>query len=128
MKAAERSRHDGHKDVLAWRMADRRRTRTRPTLTVTIDPDIFARLRSVVDRLPGGNLSRLVDEMLAAALPPFEDMAAALDQARGVDGEVNEQRALELVTAAIGSRIAQVLAATAHNADALTVKGGEDAT
>jgi hypothetical protein len=84
--------------------------RHRPTLNLTVDPDLDARLRALVARLPGATLSRTVDELLTASLPLFEDMADALDEARGIDGEVDERRALQLLTAAIGTRVAAAIA------------------
>lgn len=95
--------HCVHKNVVHSGMATKKqppKKRVRPTLTVTIDPQVHDRLRALVDALPGATLSVLLDELLVAALPIFEDMAAAV---RGADGD--EQAAQDTLAALIGARI-----------------------
>jgi hypothetical protein len=100
--ALERRRHRVYWSVVHSVMA---RRRIRPTLTVTIDPGINARLRALVDSLPGATLATLMDELLGAVLPLYEDMAESFREAKRSDGSIDEAKAQELVSAAIGGRI-----------------------
>jgi hypothetical protein len=101
----KRSGHHRHRDVLESGMSRIRAPRHRPSLSLTLDPEVERRLRALADTIPGANLSQLVDELLLASLPLYEDMAQAFVQSMKAGGEVDEARAEELFSAAIGARI-----------------------
>lgn len=103
---AERSGQDPADTVLVCGVAHRR---NRPSLTVTIDPELDRRLRALVELLPGSSLSIVVDELLTAALPTYEGMAQAIHEARSADGLVDEARARRLAGAFIGSMVARAI-------------------
>ena len=101
--------------------------RNRPTLTVTIDADINDRLRALVDLLPGATLSVLLDELLGAALPLYEDMAASLTQSKRPDGSVDEAKAQEDIAAKLGMRILRAAGLPLPEVQD-TSRGGDTAT
>ncbi len=100
----ERSGHGGQRIAVHSGMA-KPKHRNRPTLTVTIDAELDARLRALVERLPGATLSVLLDELLEAVLPLYEDMADGMIRAKRPDGSMDEVKAQDHIAAAIGSRI-----------------------
>jgi hypothetical protein len=104
----------------------KKKHRNRPTLTVTIDPEVNDRLRALVEALPGATLSVLLDELLEASLPIYEDMATAMALAKRPDGSVDENEARELVGAAIGARILRATGVGVQDTLPRTTKGGED--
>ena len=101
--------------------------RNRPTLTVTIDAEINDRLRALVGRLPGATLSVLLDELLAASLPLFEDMAESMSRSTRPDGSVDEAQAQEHIAAALGARILRAVGMPQPEVQD-TVKGGGTTT
>lgn len=123
-RAGERCGHCGHEEVLPSGMAKKR---NRPTLTVTIDPDVHERLRSLVDQLPGATLSVLLDELLIAALPIFEDMAAAIRGAQAMEGGYDESVAQDTLAALIGARILRASGLTVQDTSTSPEKGGDPA-
>lgn len=74
----------------SWRMAEEQRTR--PRVTLSLDPVNVARLKRTVAGIPGGTMSGVVDEMLSAMLPQFEQLVEALQSARRDDGSFDEAR------------------------------------
>lgn len=74
-------------------------------LTVTIDPDLNDRLRALVSLLPGATLSGVHDELMAAALPMYEDMAESMIDAKRPDGSLDEEKAQEQIAARLGMRM-----------------------
>lgn len=105
-RGAERRRHNRHNDVVVCGVAHHR---NRPTLTVTIDADVMLRLRALVEGLPGSSLSLLVEELLEAALPTYEGMLEAINEARGSDGTVDEAKARRLAAANIGAWVTRAI-------------------
>lgn len=79
--------------------------RHKPKLSVTLDSGTEARLRKLHERMPGSNLSGIVDELLIASLPMFEAMADALEAARGDDGVVDEGRAKDRLAHWAGAQL-----------------------
>jgi hypothetical protein len=121
--SAHRARHGLQGNVVQSGMATKR---NRPSLTVTIDPDVNDRVRALVSKLPGATLAGVMDELLEAALPLYEDMADALVRAKRPDGSMDEDQARELVGAAIGARILRATGIGVQDTLPPTTKGGED--
>lgn len=79
--------------------------RVRPVLTVTMDPDLLERLYTVHAALPGATLSGVVEELMEASLPMFEAMVAALQEAKGDDGVVDDDRAKDAIAKWAGAQL-----------------------
>jgi hypothetical protein len=75
---------------------------------MTLDPDVYDRARSVVDRLPGATISGLVDEYLAQLVPVLEKIFAAAD-----DGDIEAAQAV--LSGYLGERLVHMM-----------VSGGEE--
>jgi hypothetical protein len=71
---------------------------------VTLDPELRARVVALAAALPGATISGVMDELLQASLPIFEDVAAAMRGATGAEG-LDEAAAQDTLAALIGSRI-----------------------
>lgn len=67
--------------------------RVKPRISLTLDPEVYGRLRAVRDRIPGASLSGVVNELLAVSLPVMEEMAKALRESQREDGTIDEVRA-----------------------------------
>lgn len=90
--------------------------RSRPTLTVTIDADHMARLKAVVDVMPGAGLSAIVDEMLAITLPMYEAVAEAVVETRQADGAIDQEAIKRRMEAFVGATILKQMGVE-HNTD-----------
>jgi hypothetical protein len=91
-------------------------------MNVTIPAELRKRLDALAAQMPGGNLSVLVEELVSASLPLYENMAGALLDARRPDGVVDEKVAQRNVALRIGKMIADALPVTHDD------EGGEDST
>lgn len=97
-------------------------------MSLTLDPDINARVRALVAKMPGATISGVVDELLGASLPLYEDMADAMLAARDADGVMNEAAAKDAIGAAIGARIVRAIGLGVQHTDPASGEGGEDST
>lgn len=80
--------------------------RIRPKISLSLDPDVYRRLRAVRDRMPGTpSFSVLVSELLAVSLPMMEHMAKALVEAQREDGTVDELRARDALAKWAGAQL-----------------------
>lgn len=95
-------------------------TRKRPTLTVTIDAERYARLRALVGQVPGGSLSGIVDDLLGMSLPVMEEMVAAYVAARRLDGSYDEAAVQRRIEAYIGATLLKM-----HNWAGVDLEGGD---
>jgi hypothetical protein len=67
--------------------------RHRPTISLTLDGRVLARVRRLRKRIPGRvSMSRLVEEMILVGLEPFEAVADAIDEARTSGGQVDHAK------------------------------------
>jgi hypothetical protein len=96
-------------------------SRRRPMMTVTIEPATRARLDALVAAFPSATLSGLVEELLLAALPPFEQVAEAIRTSLTESGELDEDAAKAHMSAWIG---AQIVRMAAGESDMYNSKGG----
>lgn len=78
-------------------------------MNVTIPHELRQRLDALAAQMPGGNLSVLVEELISASLPLYENMAASLIEATGPDGRLDERIAQRNVALRIGKMIADSL-------------------
>jgi hypothetical protein len=74
-------------------------------LTVTVDPDIKARVRALADQIPGGTLSGIVEELLKTTLPMMEAAFQVMQEAKREDGSLDEAAARERMGAWIGMQL-----------------------
>lgn len=79
--------------------------RTRPRITLSIDPENHARLKRIVAGVPGGTMSGVVDEMFTVMLPQFEQLVEALQAARRSDGSFDEMRGRDALAAWAGQQM-----------------------
>lgn len=66
--------------------------RKKTIMTLSMDPATDDRLREIVAKMPGANLSGLVQEMVTVLLPMFEAAAEAMVQAKRDDGTFDEAK------------------------------------
>ena len=91
-------------------------------LTVTVEPEIRERIDAVVEAMPGSTLSGLVEQLLLASLPAFEQVAVAVQASRDEAGVVDEAAATEHMANWVGRQLLKL----ASGPDALynTTGGG----
>ena len=75
---------------------------------MTLDPDVYDRARSVVDRLPGATISGLFDQYLSELVPVLEKILSAVD-------EGNAEAAQAVLSGYLGERLVHMM-----------VSGGEE--
>jgi len=78
--------------------------------SITLSPEVADRLDRIVAQLPGATRSGVLDELLALALPDFEDLVRLLDQARDPSGTFNEAAARDQLAAWVGQRVLRMTA------------------
>jgi predicted DNA-binding protein len=79
--------------------------RDRPQVSATLEFETHERVRTLVEQLPGATLSGVLNELIEASLPIYEDMAAAMLAAKRPDGSMDERKAKRDVSARVAARL-----------------------
>jgi hypothetical protein len=79
--------------------------RKRPVLTVTVDADVKARIEVLAAKIPGGNVSGVVRELLKTTLPMMEQAVQVLEEAQQEDGTIDVPAARKAMGAWIGTQL-----------------------
>lgn len=79
-------------------------------MTVTVEPETRARIDALVAGLPAATMSGVVEELLVAALPAFEQVLEAIQASRDESGDLDEEAAKAHMSAWIGGQIMKMAA------------------
>lgn len=78
-------------------MPQRQPNRKRPTMSISIDPEVHERVKRLTATLPGASVSGVVNEALSMSLPMMEKVAESMHAARTATGETDYEKANRLV-------------------------------
>jgi predicted alpha/beta-hydrolase family hydrolase len=79
-------------------------------MTVTVEPETRARIDALVEGFPAATMSGVVEELLVAALPAFEQVLEAIQASRDEAGELDEAAAKAHMSAWVGGQIMKIAA------------------
>lgn len=77
----------------------------RPGISIRLDAATLHRLDALVSLLPGSTRTAVLEEVLLAGLPLYEEMAQAIIAARDERGVVDDQRARDAMAMWAGQQL-----------------------
>lgn len=79
--------------------------RNKPVLTVTVEPEVKARIYALAAKIPGGTVSGVVRELLKTTLPMMEQAIDVMVEAQQEDGTIDVPAARKAMGAWIGTQL-----------------------
>ena len=79
--------------------------RNKPRVSITLEPEVYERIKRVADSAPGMNMSLVINELCALSLPVLEDMGKALREAINERGQLDVPRAKDALAKWAGAQL-----------------------